>query len=562
MRTRRVLLGLVAAAGMAAVGTVPAPASPHAPAAAPAAINGSGSTYVALAMDLWTSEAQTLGLDVNYTPSGSPQGLALFRDRSIDYAGTEAEFSSLGIGSDEAVARGFQYVPDVAGAVAIMYNAQDEAGRHVDYLRLSRSTVAKIFMGYITHWDDAQITNDLGGQIRLPHQPITVVYRSSPSGTTALFYDFVQNTEPGLYSQWVAEHRLPTSTRIIELPADFAPSTNGQAGSDQIASFVARTPWTIGYDEFGYAKVYGNDVAWIQNAAGIWVKPYAANISAALETATLRPDLSQDLRNVYASQNPGAYPISAYSYMVTQCAAAADRPTCRGNYANTGVAETLDGFMRYVACEGQIQMADIGYAPLPPQLSQFVADAIGRMWGRAPETLTRENCANPRFDPGYLFPGGETPPPLPDPPLTPDEADDPNAPRSTTTTTACASPTTAPSTTTTSTTSSSTTTSTTTTTAPDPCATTAVTTGGAGRAGNEEAVGGGSDDWRDLNPVAFDRPGMARIGRWPLLAVLMVLALPVIGGILLGSAQQRRLRRAELALDLPPPPPRAEPATD
>ena len=75
-------------------------------------------------------------------------------------------------------------------------------------------------------------------------------------------------------------------------------------------------------------------------------------------------------------------------------------------------------------------------------------------------------------------------------------------------------------------------------------------------------MGGGSDDWRDLDPVAFDRPGMARIGRWPLLAVLLVLALPVIGGILLGSAQQRRLRRAELGLDVPPPPPHAEPATD
>ena len=213
---------------------------------------------------------------------------------------------------------------------------------------------------------------------------------------------------------------------------------------------MARTPWTIGYDEFGYAKVYGNDVAWIQNAAG--------GVGQALRRQHhCRPRdrhpatriSARTCANVYASQNPGAYPISAYSYMVTQCAAAADRPTCKGTYANPGVAETLDGFMRYVACEGQIQMADIGYAPLPPQLSQFIADAIGRMWGRAPETLTRENCANPRFDPGYLFPGGEAPPPLPDPPLGPDEADDPNAPRSTTTTTPCATTTTVPPTTTT-----------------------------------------------------------------------------------------------------------------
>jgi phosphate transport system substrate-binding protein len=544
MRARRLLLGLVAGACVAAVGTVPAPATPSspnatgrpaapaAPAAAPAPVNGSGSTYVALAMDLWTSEAQTRGLDVNYTPTGSPQGLALFRDRSIDYAGTEAEFSSLGIGGDDAVTRGFQYVPDVAGAVAIMYNAQDESGRHVDYLRLSRSTVAKIFMGYITHWSDDQITNDLGGQIRLPHQPITVVYRSSPSGTTALFYDFVQNTEPQLFAQWAAEHNLSTTTRIIDLTnTNFAPNINGQGSSDAIAQFVARTPWSIGYDEFGYAQVYGNDVAWIQNAAGVWVKPYAANITAALETAVLRPDLSQDLRNVYASPNPGAYPISAYSYMTTQCAGATDRPTCKGNYPNTGVAETLDAFMRYVACEGQIQMADIGYSPLPPQLSQFVADAIGRMWGRAPETLTRENCANPRFDPNYLPPGGEQPPPLPDPPGVNNLGAGNNARTSTTG-------------------------------AGDTSTTGAgagAETAAAGRTGDEDAVGGGSDDWRDVDPVAFDRPGMARIGRWPLVVVLLVLLLPVVGGMLHGAAQQGRLRRAEVGGEPPPPPPPPSP---
>ena len=280
------------------------------------------------------------GLDVNYTPSGSPQGLALFRDRSIDYAGTEAEFSSLGIGSDDAVARGFQYVPDVAGAVAIMYNAQDEAGRHVDYLRLSRSTVAKIFMGYITHWDDPQITNDLGGQIRLPHQPITVVYRSSPSGTTALFYDFVQNTEPELFAQWAAAHNLSTDQPHHRADARRTSprAPTGRARPTRSRQFVARTPWSIGYDEFGYAQVYGNDVAWIQNAAGLVGQAVRRQHHRRARDRHLRPDLSQDLRNVYASPNPGAYPISAYSYMVTQCAAAGDRPTCKGNYPNTGVS--------------------------------------------------------------------------------------------------------------------------------------------------------------------------------------------------------------------------------
>ncbi len=521
---RKLLFGLAAATCLAATASLPAPASSSpasqerststpAAAAAPAAINGSGSSYVGLAMDLWTSEATTLGLDVNYTQSGSPQGLRLFADRTTDFAGTEAEFSSLGISSESGVSRGFQYVPDVAGAVAIMYNINDRAGRKVDYLRLSRSTVAKIFMGYITNWSDPQITNDLGGQIVLPDKAIRVVFRSGESGTTALFYDFVAHTEPALFADWAARNRFSTDVRIIDLlPGTFAPSTIGQGTSDQIASYVANTEGTIGYDEFGYAQVYNTEVAWVQNAAGRWVKPYAPNITAALESATLRPDLSQDLTNVYASGNPGAYPISAYSYLTTQCATAADRATCKGPYVNGGVAETLSAFMRYVACEGQIQMADIGYAPLPPQLSQFVADAVGRMNGTRPETLTLANCANPRFDPNYLLPGGEEPPPLPDPPGVENIGNEDaggGGDRS----------------------------------GPDSTATTAAAgeeaAAGAGREGEETAVGGGSTDWRDVHPVAFDRPGMARIGRWPLLVVLLILAVPVFGGMLVGALRAR-----------------------
>lgn len=523
----KLLIGLAAAACLTAVvtlpDTAPAASSPtahergtgHQTQPRPAAINGSGSSYVGLAMDLWTSEATTLGLDVNYTQSGSPQGLRLFADRTTDFAGTEAEFSSLGISSESGVSRGFQYVPDVAGAVAIMYNIDDRAGRHVDYLRLSRSTVAKIFMGYITNWSDPQITNDLGGQIVLPDKKITVVYRSGESGTTALFYDFVAQTEPRLFRDWAARNRLSTDVRIILLPNTFAPGPVGQGSSDQIASYVANTEGAIGYDEFGYAQVYDTEVAWIQNAAGRWVKPYAPNITAALESARLRPDLSQDLTNVYASGNPGAYPISAYSYLTTQCAAAADRATCKGPYVNEGVAMTLSEFMRYVACAGQLQMADIGYAPLPPQLSQFVADAIGRMNGRPPERLTRANCGNPRFDPGYLLPGGEAPPPLPDPPGVEnignedDDSGDEVAAGATTTTAASAG---------------------------DEAA-----AAGAGRAGEDTSAGGGSTDWRDVHPVAFDRPGMARIGRWPLVVVLLILAVPVFGGMVAGSLR-RRLR--------------------
>jgi phosphate transport system substrate-binding protein len=445
-RPARPALALVVLTLLVAIAAAPAsPAASLDADRAPRAqsrVNGTGSTYVGLAMQQWTAEAQVAGLQVNYTPTGSPDGLSRYRGGQVDFAGTEAEFSSLQVGG--TVSRGYQYVPDVAGAVAVMYNIEDLAGREVDYLHLSRSTVAKIFMGEITSWDDPQIAADNApANLRLPDLPINVVYRAGQSGTTALFYDFVREMEPAIFSRWAAENSLPTDVRIIQLDSspNFAPHTQALSGSDQIAQFVASDAGlgSIAYDEFGYAKVYAANAAWIENASGRWVLPYAENISAALDSATLRPDLSQELSGVYRSTDPLAYPISAYSYLVTQCETVSDRPTCEGPYPNEGVTGTLTEWMRYIACEGQARMAQIGYSPLPTNLSQEVANSIARMEGTSPERLTRANCPNPRFS-GSLGPGAQSPPdpylsltPTPTTPngapvATAPAAGDPNAP--------------------------------------------------------------------------------------------------------------------------------------
>jgi phosphate transport system substrate-binding protein len=401
---------LAAVIGLLVVVALPLASSPAD--ATPAAINGSGSSYVALAMQQWVAQAQTNGLSVNYLPTGSPQGLTSFGENLIDFAGTEAEFSSLSVQGGEQQ-RGYQYVPDVAGAVSIMYNVNDVAGNKVDYLHLSPRTVDRIFMGQICNWSDPQISADNKG-LKLPNEPITVVYRGGQSGTTGLFYDFVANTDPGDFTPWAAKNQFPTRVRIIQLDSSpgFACHTQAFTGSDQIAQYLGSPSgqWGIGYDEFGYALTYHVPAAWIENGAGQWVQPYAANISAALESAKLRPDLSQDLTGVYTSKNPIAYPISAYSYLVTQCAPAVDRATCKGAYTNPGITETLAKWMRYIACDGQVQMAQIGYSPLPPNLSQEMSNSIARMEGNGakPEILTAQNCANPRFK-GNLGAGSTSP---------------------------------------------------------------------------------------------------------------------------------------------------------
>ena len=500
---RPLLVRLAALLGVAAL--VLAVASPPA-GATDAALNGSGSTYVALAMQQWVADASTQGLHINYTALGSPQGLTEFGQQLVDFAGTEAEFASLQVG-DTNPSRGYQYVPDVAGAVAIMYHVSDASGSPVTYLHLSRETVAKIFMGYICNWSDPAITADNKGLV-LPNQPITVIYRGGQSGTTGLFYDFVAHTDPGLFGSWAAKNQIPTNSRIIELDTSpgFACHTQALNGSDQIAQHIAsgQGQWSIGYDEFGYAKTYNDPTAWIQNGSGTYQLPYAQNISAALESAQLNPDLSQNLTNVYASTNPLTYPISAYSYLVTQCAPAADRATCKGAYANPGVASTLTKWMRYIACDGQKDMASIGYSPLPPNLSQEVANSIARMTGAPPEKLTAANCPNPRFT-GNL---GETAPP--DPLTTAKVAASGGGAAKTkgggTTGT-----------------------------------TTAAATGSESALGADiglgKSAGGGSGKWRDPAPVAYDRASRSSDNTLPFLVLLAVFLVPPI------VAGGRRARR-------------------
>jgi len=427
-RLRRLLAAVVATAtatlaallGLAATGAVAGATTSL------ASVTGQGSTYAALAFQTWTQGAQVNdGLNVNYTSTGSPAGLSSFAVGTATFAGTEAEYSELYPNTPHAntnVPRGFAYTPDVGGAVAVMYHvALNPTGSDpVTYLHLSPLTIARIFMGYIKTWTSPTISKDNKGLV-LPHKPITLDLRSGQSGTTALFYDWVKHSDPSQYAAWVAANGFPANVRLWEVDDGQAPGGFGHGGSkyndlggsDQQAEAIASGTglWSIGYDEFGYAFVYHDDVAWVENASGNWTLPYAKNIAAALKSAVLAPTTSQTLVGVYNSQTPTAYPMSAYSYILYQCATTPTRSTCKGPYSSQGVINTMAKFMRYVACTGQVKMATIGYSPLPATLAQFMANAIGYLTNSPPVTLSASNCADPQFK-GNLGVGA-TPPPDP-----------------------------------------------------------------------------------------------------------------------------------------------------
>ncbi|GAA1968380.1 substrate-binding domain-containing protein [Amycolatopsis minnesotensis] len=479
-------------------------------AAAVTSVFGFGSSYVGPAMDDWKGAAKTKGLPVDYTPTNSPDGIGRYGLRTADFGGTEAEVSSLeaaGVGGQPTRERGFQYVPDVAGATAVMYNVSDASGRHVDYLHLNAGTIGRIFSGDITRWSDPAITATNGGK-PLPDQPIRLVVRSGNSGTTALFYDYIAHAAPGPYATFMQRSgmgKFLPDTRPINLEGAGIAGYNMQflANSSQIAEFIGGQQWTIGYDEFAYAKLYGVQSVWVQNASGNWVQPYAENIAAALRGAHLRPDLSQELSGVYANGDPKTYPISAYSYVMAPCNPAPDRDTCRSGYTEQGKTETMSGFLDHIACQGQLNMAAIGFSPLPPNLSQEMMNSVSRLTGQPPKQLNAGNCANPTFH-GGLGAGSSSPP---DPFIALGGVDKltkgGNGGESKKDTTG------------------------------GPAASSSsqnagVATASATGDNDEDLANGGSKDWRAAEPAAYDSGGFGGFGAWAALVLFVAIITPLV----------------------------------
>ena len=162
-------------------------------------ISGSGSSWAGPAIDQWASDMEPQGLTINFNPVGSALGRQQFQFDQNDFAASDIAFLTTPDpfqGGIENVHEAYSYVPDVAGGTAFLYNLQI-GGRKITNLRLSQTTLMKIFTGQITNWDNPEITSDYGAP--LPNLPITVVTRSDGSGASYFLSNWMNTVFP---SQW------------------------------------------------------------------------------------------------------------------------------------------------------------------------------------------------------------------------------------------------------------------------------------------------------------------------------------------------------------------------
>ena len=141
--------------------------------------------------------------------------------------------------SDEALAKApgkILHLPTVKGAVAITYNLPDSPR-----LKLDGVTIAEIFLGKITSWNDPHISV-LNPGVKLPQMDIAVVHRSDSSGTSFIFTDYMCSVS----KEWAAG---PRKGKSVKWPAGL-----GAKGNEGVAGQVEQTPGAIGYIELAYAR--------------------------------------------------------------------------------------------------------------------------------------------------------------------------------------------------------------------------------------------------------------------------------------------------------------------
>ncbi|MCV7040894.1 phosphate ABC transporter substrate-binding protein PstS [Mycolicibacterium moriokaense] len=290
------------------------------------------------------------GKNLSYNPTGSGAGREQFIAGNVDFAGSDSALK------DEQVAAAAQRcdgnpawnLPLVFGPIAMAYNIPG-----VDKLVLNGDTLAKIFQGQITKWNDPAVVA-LNEGITLPDTTITPIFRSDSSGTTDNFQKYLEAASGGAWTKGAGS----------EFQGGAGEGAQKSAG---VAQAVQATPGAIGYVEKGFADQAGIPYAQIDNGSGA-VELTDESAGKAIDAAKFAAegnDLTLDLASLYGTKEPGAYPLVLATYEIV----------CSKGY-DADTAAAVKSFLTVAANAGQANLSPAGYVPLPAAFKERLVTSI------------------------------------------------------------------------------------------------------------------------------------------------------------------------------------------
>ncbi len=228
-------------------------------------VTGAGASFVYPLMSKWSAEyARASGKQVNYQSIGSGGGIAQIKAGTVDFGSSDAPLKP-----EELEKFGLAQFPSVIGGVVPVINVPGVAS---GALKLDGETLANIFLGKITRWNDPAIVA-LNGGVQLPDGKITVVHRSDGSGTTFNFVNYLSKVS----AEWKAKVGEGTAVKW--------PVGIGGKGNEGVAAYVKQIKGGIGYVELSYALQNRMAYSRLKNAAGNFVLPSDDSFQAAAANA-------------------------------------------------------------------------------------------------------------------------------------------------------------------------------------------------------------------------------------------------------------------------------------
>jgi phosphate transport system substrate-binding protein len=317
-------------------------------------INGAGATFPYPIYSKWFDEYAKVDPSVrfNYQSIGSGGGQKQIIAQTVDFGASDGPMS------DENLAKApgkILHVPTVAGAVVIIYNLPGSPE-----LRFDSDTLANIYLGNITQWNDPKITA-LNPEAKLPAADIIVVHRSDGSGTSYIFTDYLSSVN----TAWADTVGKGTSVRW---PAGIG---IGAKGNEGVAGQVKQLPGAIGYVELIYAHQNKLPFAELKNAAGNFITASLDSVTAALATAKIPDDFRFSMVNAPGDK---AYPIAGTTWLLVY-----QHPK------DAAKGKKLVEFLNWALTKGELVAPSLDYAPLPENVQHRVQDLVGsiRYWLRS-----------------------------------------------------------------------------------------------------------------------------------------------------------------------------------
>jgi phosphate ABC transporter phosphate-binding protein len=312
-------------------------------------LHGAGATFPAPLYRKWFESFQQRNpsVQISYDPVGSEAGVRSLAQNKVDFAASDVLVSQL-TGFDAPA--GVRQFASVLGAVVPIYNLP---GLSRD-LKFSPETLAGIYLGQITKWNDPRLKSSNKGA-NLPDSDIVVIHRSDGSGTTYAWSDFLSAVSPG----WKATVGRGTTLNW--------PIGTGAEHNEGVAAAVQHTPNSIGYVELVHAIQHQQSFGAVRNRAGEYVRADLSSLNAATKATAGTVDSGVAVSIINAA-GKGAYPIATFTWLLLP-----------QEFADAKKKAALLEFLRWMLTSGQRECSALGYAPLPHDVVRQQLESLNNL---------------------------------------------------------------------------------------------------------------------------------------------------------------------------------------